>query len=143
RISEACAAQNTYLVIDGIQLIGNTAIDLSKLKIAGLACAAHKWLLSPTGTGFFYVNPDVLPEMKIPYSGWMHNADATTFRNTSMFDYRPNSFARRFELGTPPYILLYAFEQSLSLIRECKIAYIEEHNREFVRQLQQFFQELG
>lgn len=142
-ISEFCSRKDVFLVVDGIQAFGNSVIDLQKTPVDALCAAGHKWQLSPSGTGFLYIHPDLMPLLKHSFTGWMHNKNATSFSNTSMFEYEPCSSARRFELGTAPYILHAAYEQSLLLLQESKIEYIEQHNRRLVSKLVDFFREMN
>lgn len=142
-ISELCRRKDVFLVVDGIQAFGNSVIDLQQTPVDALCAAGHKWQLSPSGTGVLYIHRDLMPRLKHSFTGWMHNKNATAFSNTSMFEYEPCSTTRRFELGTAPYILYAAYEQSLQLLQESRIEYIEQHNRRLVSKLVDFFCEMN
>ncbi|MGD8726221.1 MAG: aminotransferase class V-fold PLP-dependent enzyme, partial [Gemmatimonadales bacterium] len=47
RLSEACRANGTFLVVDAIQGLGQCPLDVRKTPIDLLACGAQKWLLGP------------------------------------------------------------------------------------------------
>lgn len=142
-LSEVCRRKEIFLVVDAIQAAGNMSLNLEKTPVDALCAAAHKWQMSPSGTGFVYINRSLMPRLKPTFTGWMHNKNATSFANTSMFEFQPSSFTRRFELGTAPYILHAAYEQCLKLLQECRIDYIEQHNSKLVGRLIAFFREIG
>ena len=142
-ISKVCREKDILLIVDAIQAVGTIEINLEQTPVDALCAAAHKWQLSPSGTGFLYINPDLMPRLSAPVSGWMHNKNAWRFAETDMFEYDPSSTARRFEIGTAPVLLLGAYEQSLLLLSEARIPYIEEHNIRVAERLKSFFRELG
>ena len=142
-ISEVCRQNNILLIVDAIQAAGTIEINLQETHVDALCAAAHKWQLSPSGTGFLYVNPDLRTRLTSPVSGWMHNKNAGRFSETDMFTYEPASNTRRYELGTAPIILFAAYEQSLKVLLESHIPYIEEHNIKLAEKLKAFFRELG
>lgn len=142
-LSEACRKRDVLLIVDAIHLVGNEPVDLEQTSVDALCAAGHKWQLSPSGTGFLYINRNLMPRLKPAFTGWMHNKNASDFAGTSMFEYEPSPFARRFELGTEPIILLAAYEQSLKLLSECRMDYVEQHNRKLVNTLIAFFRDIG
>src|ERR1700719_531137 len=55
RVAAACHAQGALLVLDVSQSCGAVPMDVHDLGADFLVCAGYKWLLSPYGTGFFWV----------------------------------------------------------------------------------------
>jgi selenocysteine lyase/cysteine desulfurase len=49
RLGVACRANGTFLVVDGIQGVGNSVLDVRATPVDILACGGQKWLLSPWG----------------------------------------------------------------------------------------------
>lgn len=47
KLGAACRANGTYLVVDGIQGVGNSVLDVRETPVDILACGGQKWLLSP------------------------------------------------------------------------------------------------
>ncbi len=142
-ISDVCRQKGIFFVMDAIQAVGAVEINLQETPVDALCAAAHKWQISPAGTGFLYINRNLMPQLRESFSGWMHNRNATCFAETRMFDYAPADAPWRFELGTLPFILFSAYEQSLTLLMEARIPYIEEHNIKLASQLNDFFVETG
>src|SRR6058998_241988 len=64
KLSAACRGNGTYLVVDGIQGIGNSVLDVTETPIDILACGGQKWLLSPWGSGFVYVRKELVPTLE-------------------------------------------------------------------------------
>ncbi|HET6267561.1 MAG TPA: aminotransferase class V-fold PLP-dependent enzyme [Acidobacteriota bacterium] len=142
KLSEVCRQRQIFLILDAIQAVGNTELDLQQVRVDGLCAAAHKWQLAPQGTGFFYVRRELLPRLNPAFTGWMSNAGANAFSQSESFEFRPPDQARRFEIGTANIISLSAYEQSLKLLSQLKVRYIEEHNRALVTRLAKFFREI-
>ncbi|OLC08238.1 MAG: hypothetical protein AUH41_08735 [Gemmatimonadetes bacterium 13_1_40CM_66_11] len=61
KLGAACRANGTYLIVDGIQGIGNSVLDVTETPVDILACGGQKWLLSPWGSGFVYVRKELVP----------------------------------------------------------------------------------
>src|SRR5437879_8124065 len=61
RLGAACRANGTFLVVDGIQGVGNSVLDVRETTVDILACGGQKWLLAPWGSGFVYVRMCLAP----------------------------------------------------------------------------------
>ena len=77
-----CRSRGIYLHVDGIQSLGMLRCDVRAMKIDFLSAGAHKWLLGPVGTGFFYCREELLDELDVWNPGWLgvREADAETAR---------------------------------------------------------------
>jgi len=71
KLGAACRANGTYLVVDGIQGIGNSVLDVTETPVDILACGGQKWLLSPWGSGFVYVRKELVPTLEPAITSWM------------------------------------------------------------------------
>jgi cysteine desulfurase len=58
KVGELCKEYNALFHCDTVQTVGHYHLDLSKLNIHFLACAAHKFN-GPKGVGFIYINHGV------------------------------------------------------------------------------------
>jgi selenocysteine lyase/cysteine desulfurase len=97
-IGKRCRANDSALVIDGIQSLGALPFSVAAIKPDFLVAAAHKWLLGPYGFGFCYVAPkwhDGVPleENWLNRSGSQDFSRLVDYRN----DYQPG--ARRYDMG--------------------------------------------
>jgi selenocysteine lyase/cysteine desulfurase len=71
RLGAACRERGIYFVVDAIQGLGALTLDLARTPVDVLACGAQKWLLSPWGTGFVYVRPELVAALEPQAVGWM------------------------------------------------------------------------
>lgn len=118
RLSEACRASDCYLVVDGIQGVGQVPFDVKATPVDIVACGAQKWLLSPWGSGFVYVRGELLREIGPPVVGWM--AYRGTDDHTRITHYEEDLWddGRRLELNTLPFQDLIAMKESINLLLE-------------------------
>src|SRR3989442_2661190 len=66
RLGAACRANGTFLVVDGIQGVGNSVLDVRETPVDILACGGQKGLLAPWGSRFVYRRPGLLPPRESP-----------------------------------------------------------------------------
>jgi len=57
RVGELCALYKAYFHSDTVQTVGHYVHDLSKIKVHGMAAAAHKFH-GPKGVGFMFIRKD-------------------------------------------------------------------------------------
>src|SRR5438094_690238 len=116
RLGAACRANGTFLVVDGIQGIANSLLDVSETPVDILACGGQKWLLSPWGSGFVYVRKELVGTLEPAVTGWMAFEGTDDF--TRLTEYNPSfrGDARRFEMITLPYQDFHGMLHSLNLL---------------------------
>src|SRR2546426_2226573 len=129
RLGVACRANGTFLVVDGIQGVGNSLLDVRETPVDVLACGGQKWLLSPWGSGFLYVRKELVPVLEPAVTGWMAFEGTDDF--SRLTEYNPNfrADARRFELITLPFQDFYGFTSSVDMLLEIGIRDIAECTR--------------
>ena len=127
RLSQACRASDTWLVVDAIQGVGQLPVDVKETPVDVLACGGQKWLLSPWGSGFVYVRREMFDVLPPAVVGWMAY-DGTDDLNR-LTDYsdtlRPN--ARRYELATLPYQDVAGFAASVGMLLDIGVAAVRDH----------------
>jgi cysteine desulfurase/selenocysteine lyase len=126
-IGEICAQKDIFFVVDGIQGVGCQEIDVKECKIDFLACGGAKWLLSSLGAGFFYLSSQAKRKVKPVFSGWLGVDWKLNFSDLLKFDLKPFPTARRFEIGTYPYSVIWTMHSSLQLLTEVGIKNIQLH----------------
>ena len=127
-IGEICEEKDIFFVVDGIQGVGCLDLDVKECKIDLLACGGQKWLLSSLGTGFFYLSSEAKRKIKPSFYGWMGVDWELNFTDLLRYDLDPFPSARKFEIGTHPYSLIWTMYSSLKLLSEVGIKNIERHN---------------
>jgi selenocysteine lyase/cysteine desulfurase len=117
-IGTMCRERGIRFVVDAIQGVGTTPLDVHKCSIDILACGAQKWLLSPWGSGFCYIRHDLVQNLEPRTIGWLAMHGSEDF--TNMLDYKLNyaEDARRFEVATIPYQDMAGMVASLELLNE-------------------------
>lgn len=131
-IGRICEENDIFLAVDGIQGIGSVDLDVKKCRIDLLSCGGQKWLLSSLGTGFLYLSSFAKRKVNLSFFGWMGVDWNLDFTDLLKFDLIPFSAARKFEIGTYPYSLLWTMHSSLKLLSEIGVKKIEKHNLELL-----------
>ncbi len=151
-LGELCRQKGIYLVVDAIHQVGAINLDLSKIHVDILTAGGHKWLNSPFGCGFLYVNKEILKQLNPIFWGYLNLGEPeggwpTYFGTPSITPVRDWNFietARRFEIGgTSNYPGAIALGESLSLFNELGIENIEKHNVELADYLIAGLHEVG
>jgi cysteine desulfurase/selenocysteine lyase len=92
-----CRERGIYLHVDGIQSLGMLRCNVRRVGIDFLSAGGHKWLLGPSGTGFFYCRKELLDELDVWNPGWLGVRNARRYLE---YDPTPRPDARRFEEGS-------------------------------------------
>src|SRR6058998_1678275 len=129
KLGAACRTNGTYLVVDGIQGIGNSVLDVRETPIDILACGGQKWLLSPWGSGFVYVRKDLIPALEPAVTGWMAFEGTDDFSRLTEYNPTFRADARRFEMVTLPFQDFYGMTESVRMLAEIGVADIAQHTR--------------
>jgi len=98
RISPALQRLGARLVLDATQSLGVVPLDVTRIKIDYLACAAYKWLLGPYSLGFLYAAEPHHGGEPLDYN-WITRAGSENFAGLVDYvdSYQPG--ARRFDMG--------------------------------------------
>lgn len=146
-LSEVAARHSAWLIVDAIQQLGASVIDVSTLGVDAplvIACGGHKWLNAPFGCGFLYINKKRLDEIEPAMRGYLTLEDPeggwgryfATPEITPFREYRYAGSAKKFETGgTSNYPGAIGLGASLKLINDIGTAAIEEHIRQLSREL--------
>ena len=143
KLGAACRANGTYLVVDGIQGVGNSVLDLRETPVDILACGGQKWLLSPWGSGFVYVRKELIPALEPAVTGWMAFEGTDDFSRLTEYNPTFRADARRFEMVTLPFQDFVGMTASLGLLLEIGIRDIAEVTRATHEPIVKWAQENG
>lgn len=137
RLSAACREHGIFLVVDAIQGVGASTLDLRRTAIDILACGAQKWLLSPWGSGFVYVRRELATRLEPRDVSWMSVRDSDDFSHMCDYSLVYRDDARRFEMITLPFQDFAGFSASLEVIHEAGPAVVagrvESHATKLVK----------
>lgn len=135
RIGEFCKERDIYFIVDAIQGLGVCPLNVKECHIDLLATGAQKWLLSPLGSGFFYVSKKAKRPLKSFTTGWMGVDWSLNYTDLIHFDREAFIDCRRFNLGTYPYIQLWGMAAALQYICKIGVDNIFAHNRSLIERL--------
>lgn len=93
-IGALCREKGVNFHVDATQSLGVVQTDVKKAKIDFLSVGAYKWLLSPLGSGFVYIDEKFLD--RSPVLGWLSVKDA---HKLDVHNYEILDEASRFEIG--------------------------------------------
>lgn len=126
-IGAACRKRGIWFFVDAIQGVGVVELDVVAANVDVLACGAQKWLLSPWGTGFCYVRPELIGSLQPAEVGWMAQRATTNFGAFLDYDATWHDDARRFEVVTLDFVNFAAMAESLGLFLEIGMPAIAAH----------------
>src|SRR2546426_192237 len=129
RLGAACRANGTFLVVDGIQGVGNSVLDVRETPVDILACGGQKWLLAPWGSGFVYVRRELISALEPAVTGWMAFEGTDDFSRLTEYNPTFRADARRFEMVTLPYQDFYGMTASVGMLAELGIDDIAQYAR--------------
>lgn len=112
-LSDVCRRKGCLLSIDGIQGLGAMPIDCTKVDF--MASGAHKWGMSPMGTGVAYFSDELLARLNPVFVGWLSVEEAWDF---SYYEKQLKQDASRYELGTYNWIGLIGMNAAFELFEE-------------------------
>jgi len=135
RVAAACHKQGALLLLDVSQCCGAMSMDVHKLGADFLVCAGYKWLLSPFGTGFFWVNSEHLARVRPGPFYWMAVQGAENFSALNFDDPKPAPSAKRWdapEWASYFNFNLAAMDTSVELVSRMGPECVAAHNRRLI-----------
>ena len=127
RIGRACRERGIWFVLDAIQGVGAIPLDVRAVDVDVVACGAQKWLLSPWGTGFVWLRPDLVQQLRPVDVSWMATRNSDDFTRLIDYDFTYRDDARRFEVITLPYQDFVGLNASLDLFLEVGLDEVYAH----------------
>lgn len=126
---EICRRRDVRFVVDAVQGLGPFPVDVRRSGVDALSASGHKWLLSPEGTGIFYIDRDWMPEIEIVEFGWTNVEGFPAYSREETL--RPG--AGRFEAGTLNTLGCFGLRASIELFLEVGVDPIASRVHELAR----------
>jgi len=120
-IGSLCEEKGVYFHVDASQSLGVMQTNVKKAKVDFLSVAGYKWLLSPLGSGFFFIKKEFLD--RSPILGWQSVKDPFAF---DVYNYEILDSAKRFEIGNLDVGAFLGMVAALELIDSIGIKEIEK-----------------
>lgn len=130
----------SLFIVDAIQAIGNSPIDVQAMQIDGLVSGGLKWMMAPMGTGFVYISDKLRERIEQQYVGWL---SVQTPWELSNFDQGLNPTNRRYELGGLNIPGIYALNESVVPFLELGSERIRQHLVQLTDLIQERISSLG
>jgi cysteine desulfurase / selenocysteine lyase len=135
RLAAVCHKQGALLLLDVSQCCGAMPMDVHKLCADFLVCAGYKWLLSPFGTGFFWISSKHLPTVRPGPFYWMAVQGSDNFSALNFDDPKPAPNAKRWdapEWASYFNFNLAAMDTSVELVSRMGPECVAAHNRKLI-----------
>lgn len=121
-LSELVHDAGGKIVVDAIQQVGNTPLNVIGSDIDFVSSGGYKWQLSPIGTGFFYVKPSLIYELDSILVGWF---SSNNIMNMTHNPFVPGIGAKRYQQSLNPQ--LKAYNTSIKILLEWGVKNINNH----------------
>jgi len=144
-LSEIAHEHGAYLIVDAIQSAGAMQIDTKRDDLDFLMSACYKWLLSPPGAGYLYVEEELIEKFEPPFVGWA-SVKPEVFETIDFWDIwslRLSETASRFEVGSPSFMSLVGATEALKMILNTGIENIEKRILKITDHLIDVVKDLG
>ncbi len=135
-LANECSARGILLLVDAVQSVGISHLDVRKTKIDALSVSTQKGLLGLYGFGFLYCRRHWAERLEPAYLarfgvdlGNAHEAEG------GVADFKLMPAARRFDLGNYNFAGATAVNKSLEIILGIGTERIERHVTELSRRL--------
>ena len=125
RLVKDLRARGIVVYLDGTQSAGALEFNCAAVAPDFFAVDTYKWMISPNGASFIYVNPEMRRKLPPNVLGWRSDKD---WRNVTHLHHGAPRFgesAEKYEPGMLPFACLYGMDTSLRLIEEIGVARIE------------------
>ena len=134
-VSALARENGAYFLLDACQSVGQIQIDVKKIGCDFLAATGRKFLRAPRGTGFLYVNSEVLPKLEPLFldfsSATIGNQSYQMKEDAKRFENYEANFAGRIGLGVA---VDYALALGMDVI-EKRIQTLAKSTREALCQI--------
>lgn len=136
-LAAACRQNGTLLLLDVSQSCGAIPIDAASLGADFIVCAGYKYLLSPWGTGFLWVQRSHLDRLLSSPYNWL-SQDVQTFARLNYVDPGPAPTMSRWDAAEASSLFnfnLTVMEASLRFILDAGVDRIWKHNQALIQYL--------
>ena len=122
-VTQAARANGARVLVDATQAVGWLPLDATEVDF--LTAAAYKWMMSPRGTAFLAVAPELLEEVRPLAAGWWAGEDPyATYYSPPL---RLAETARRFDLS-PAWFSWVGAAPALEVIEAIGVEPIHVHD---------------
>ena len=128
-IGSAIKDYDCLYLLDACQSAGHYPLDVDKIGCDLLSATGRKYLRAPRGTGFLYVNKEILDQLDPPFL----DLHAASWTSPSDFEIRKD--ARKFENWESNYAGILGLKKAVTYANEIGITSIWDRNTKLANQL--------
>jgi len=142
-VSRFLRERNVLLFVDGTQSVGALQFDVGVIRPSMLCVDAYKWMMSPNGAGFVYVDAELRRELTPTVVGWRSDEG---WRRVGSLNHGVPVFAEtaeKFEGGMIPFPSLYAMGAVVEMLLETGPDVIEARVLELAAKTREMLRGLG
>jgi selenocysteine lyase/cysteine desulfurase len=142
-VSRFLRERNVLLFVDGTQSVGALQFDVGVIRPSMLCVDAYKWMMSPNGAGFVYVDAELRRELTPTVVGWRSDEG---WRRVGSLNHGVPVFAEtaeKFEGGMIPFPSLYAMGAVVEMLLETGPEVIEARVLELAAKTREMLRGLG
>ncbi|GAC1323723.1 MAG: aminotransferase class V-fold PLP-dependent enzyme [Chloroflexota bacterium] len=122
-IAAAARSYGALVVVDATQACGWLPLHVRTIDV--LVCSAYKWLMSPRGSAFFYLNPELRDRIRPLAANWYAGEDIpTSYYGPPL---RLACGTRRFDIS-PAWFCWVGTQPALELIEALGVDAIHDHD---------------
>ena len=133
KLSAACHAQDTLLLLDASQSCGAIPLDVASVGADFIVASGYKWLLSPYGTGFFWIRGELISKMRPGPFYWQAVEGSNHFGSLVFPRPKAEVGAKRWDSAeTASYFNLAGMNASLEFVLQIGPETIARHNHKLI-----------
>jgi selenocysteine lyase/cysteine desulfurase len=117
--------RGVLLYVDGTQGLGALQFDAAAIRPAMLSVNGYKWMLSPTGAGFMYVDPALRASVPPSIIGWRSHHEWRDHENLHHGAPEFGANADKYEGGMLAFGPIYGMAASVEMMLETGLEEIE------------------
>jgi selenocysteine lyase/cysteine desulfurase len=142
-ISRFLRERGVLLYVDGTQSVGALQFDIGLVRPSVLCVDAYKWMLSPNGAGFLYIDPELRERLPASVVGWRSDRN---WRSVDALNHGDPVFApsaEKYEGGMLPFPSIYGMGAVIDMMLGVGPAAIEARVLELAGKARAMLRGLG
>ena len=135
-IGRICRDRGIAFVIDATQSVGSVPFDVRAAGASVVAAAGYKWMLSPYGTGVFYVDPEWVNRLRVPFVNWATVNGAEDFNKMTELDIDFRAGATRWDAPeTASFLNCNPMAAALEFLGQIGVEQVFDYTRSLIDRL--------
>jgi cysteine desulfurase/selenocysteine lyase len=135
-LGNVCHASGVLLVVNASQAIGARSLDVSTTPVDAVVSCGYKWLCGPYGTGFTWLQPDLLERLRPQQAYWLAMQTGRGLDHMRDTVIRDDLGVRAFDVFCPAaFATTLPWIASLELLLSTGVAAIAEYDQALTERL--------